>query len=80
FTDPDYTRLQIRLERLGFLKLSKEALRDGVGLVADENHIDSAVEWLTGLQHDGVRRIETFLRDYMAVEDTPYTRAVSRYL
>ncbi len=80
FTDPDYTRLQIRLERLGFLKLSKEGLRDGVGLVADENHIDSAVEWLTGLQHDGVPRIETFLRDYMAVEDTPYTRAVSRYL
>lgn len=80
FTDPDYTRLQIRLERLGFLKLSKEGLRDGVGLVADENHIDSAVEWLTGLQHDGVPRIETFLRDYMAVEDTSYTRAVSRYL
>ncbi|WP_081055914.1 VapE domain-containing protein [Burkholderia pseudomultivorans] len=80
FTDPDYTRLQIRLERLGFLKLSKEGLRDGVGLVADENHIDSAVEWLTGLRHDGVPRIETFLRDYMAVEDTPYTRAVSRYL
>ncbi|KGS95066.1 VapE domain-containing protein [Burkholderia pseudomallei] len=80
FTDPDYTRLQIRLERLGFLKLSKDGLRDGVGLVADENHIDSAVEWLTGLQHDGVPRIETFLRDYMAVEDTRYTRAVSRYL
>ncbi|MBU9221058.1 VapE domain-containing protein [Burkholderia multivorans] len=80
FTDPDYTRLQIRLERLGFLKLSKEGLRDGVALVADENHIDSAVEWLTRLQHDGVPRIETFLRDYMAVEDTPYTRAVSRYL
>ncbi|ENG0237614.1 VapE domain-containing protein [Burkholderia multivorans] len=80
FTDPDYTRLQIRLERLGFLKLSKEALRDGVGLVADENRIDSAIEWLTGLQHDGVARIETFLRDYMAVEDTSYTRAVSRYL
>ncbi len=80
FTDPDYTRLQIRLERLGFRKLSKDGLRDGVGLVADENHIDSAVEWLTGLQHDGVPRIETFLRDYMAVEDTSYTRAVSRYL
>lgn len=80
FTDPDYTRLQIRLERRGFLKLSKEALRDGVGLVADDNRIDSAVEWLTGLRHDGVPRIETFLRDYMAVEDTAYTRAVSRYL
>ncbi|MDW9226807.1 primase C terminal 2 family protein [Burkholderia cepacia] len=80
FTDPDYTRLQIQLERRGFLKLSKEALRDGVGLVADENRIDSAIEWLTGLQHDGVARIETFLRDYMAVEDTHYTRAVSRYL
>ncbi|ABB09234.1 VapE domain-containing protein [Burkholderia lata] len=80
FTDPDYTRLQIQLERRGFLKLSKEALRDGVGLVADDNRIDSAVEWLAGLQHDGVPRIETFLRDYMAVEDTPYARAVSRYL
>lgn len=80
FTDPDYTRLQIQLERRGFLKLSKEALRDGVGLVADDNRIDSAVEWLAMQVHDGVPRIETFLRDYMAVEDTAYTRAVSRYL
>ncbi|WP_175982567.1 VapE domain-containing protein [Caballeronia zhejiangensis] len=80
FTDADYTRLQIRLEQIGFKKLSKEMMRDAVWLVADENRFDSAIEWINTLQHDGVARIEMFLHRYMNVPDTPYTRAVSRYM
>ncbi|SEB24776.1 VapE domain-containing protein [Paraburkholderia sartisoli] len=80
FTDADYTRLQIRLEQQGFKKLTKEMLRDGVWLVADDNRFDSAIEWLRTLSHDGEQRIETFLHRYMGVADTPYTRAVSRYM
>jgi len=80
FTDADYTRLQIHLEQNGFSKISREALRDVVWLVADENRFDSAKEWIGTLAHDGRRRIDTFLSIYMGVADTPYTRAVSRYI
>ncbi|MGF6738487.1 VapE domain-containing protein [Paraburkholderia atlantica] len=80
FTDADYTRLQIHLESNGFKKLTKETMRDAVWLVADDNRFDSAVEWIQTLSHDGVERIDTFLHRYMGVDDTPYTRAVSRYM
>ncbi|MEX3629084.1 MAG: VapE domain-containing protein [Burkholderia sp.] len=80
FTDADYTRLQIRLEQRDFKKLTKEMLRDAVWLVADDSRFDSAVQWISTLQHDGAPRIEMFLHVYMGVADTPYTRAVSRYL
>lgn len=80
FTDADYTRLQIHLESNGFKKLAKEMMRDAVWLVADDNRFDSAIEWIGTLTHDGQQRIDTFLHRYMGVEDTPYTRAVSRYM
>lgn len=80
FVDADYTRLQIHLERGGFEKLKKEMLRDAVWLVADNNRFDSAQEWAAGLRWDGRGRVESFLTAYMGVADTPYTRAVSRYL
>jgi len=80
FTDADYTRLQIRLEQQGFKKLTKEMMRDGVWLVADDNRFDSAVQWLRALEWDGTPRIENFLRDYMGVVDSEYVRAVSRYM
>lgn len=80
FTDPDYARLRIALERRGFKPVGRELIRDVVLLVASENQFDSAQEWLTGLQWDGVERVDTFLRDHYSVEDTAYTRAVSRYL
>lgn len=80
FTDADYTRLTIHLEAGGFGKIAKEMLRDVVWLVADENRFDSAREWIGTLQYDGRARIDTFLARYMGADDTPYTRAVSRYL
>jgi predicted P-loop ATPase len=79
-TDADYTRLQIRLEQQQFKKLSKEMMRDAVWLVADDNRFDSAIEWIRTLQWDGTPRIENFLRDYMGVADSAYTRAASRYM
>lgn len=78
-TDADYTRLQIRLEQQ-FKKISKEMMRDAVWLVADDNRFDSAIEWIGTLKWDRVPRIESFLSTYMGVVDSPYTRAVSRYM
>lgn len=82
FRDADYVWLRDRLEMgsNGFMPIGKEMLRDVVAAVASEREFDSAQLWLTGLPHDGVSRIDTFLTDYFGVEDNDYHRAVSRYM
>ena len=80
FTDADYARLRIRLEAKGFKPVGRELIRDAVGLVADNNPFDSAIAWLNALPWDGQPRVENFLRDYFAANDTEYVRAVSLYL
>jgi predicted P-loop ATPase len=81
-TDADIVRLRIKLEQKKFKSAPKELARDAMVLVADENQFDSARLWLDSVQTcwDGVRRVDTFLRDFFGCTDTPYTRAVSRYI
>jgi predicted P-loop ATPase len=84
FTDEDYTGLRMQFEQGGalgrFKPIGRELIRDAVSFVAKESRFDSAIFWLESLKHDGKSRIETFMRDYFGADDTPYTRAVSRYL
>lgn len=80
FADADYSRLRIRLEKQGFKPIGREMIRDVVLLVADENPFDSAIEWLSCLQWDGVPRIDGFLVDYFGAEASEYVTSVSRYL
>ncbi len=82
FLDEDYTRLRLRLESMGLKKVGKELVRDAVFLVAKDHTFDSAQEWLNTVvpSWDFEQRIDTFLHIYFGVLDTPYTRAVSRYL
>lgn len=80
FKDHDTTVMRIALERRGFEPPSKEAVRDAMLLVAQRNAFDSAQLWLGRQQHDGAARVETFLPRYFGTDDTPYTRAVSRYI
>lgn len=79
-TDEDITELQMRLEARDFLKLGKDLVRDAFYKVAFENTYDSAIEWIKTLQWDRVPRIERFLVERFGADDTPYTRAVSRYM
>ncbi|WP_438804462.1 VapE domain-containing protein [Mixta calida] len=80
FTDADYARLRIAMEKRGFKPVGRELIRDVVLLAADEQPFDSAITWLDGLTWDGVPRVETFYSIYFGTADTPYTRAVSRYM
>lgn len=80
FLDPDYSRLRINLERGGFKPVGRELIRDAVLLVAVENEFDTAVEWLRGLEWDGVPRVEGFMARYFGADDSEYCRAVSRYI
>jgi hypothetical protein len=78
-TDTDYERLGIWLEFNGFRTIAHENMRRAVALVADDNRVDSARDWLESLMWDGTPRVEHFLADYFSAVDTPYTRAVSLY-
>lgn len=80
FTDEDYTRLTILLENKGFKEIKRERIRDAVRLVAKNNSFDSAIELISGLEWDGVERIDTFLPKYLGAATNEYTRAVSRYI
>lgn len=80
FSDADYTRLSITLERRGFKTTSADRLRSCVRLVADEHRFDSATVWLNSLEWDGKPRIAQFLTEYAGVEEASYTCAVSLYL
>jgi hypothetical protein len=80
FSDADYVRLRITLENRGFRTIGRELIRDVVMLVAGENRFDSAIAWLQQISWDNQPRIEMFLHTYLGANDTPYTRAVSRYL
>lgn len=81
--DEDYTRTIIHLERItGFPPMpQKGAVKDAIRLVAIERSYDAAQEWLEILPPwDGVNRVETLLIRAFHLQDTPYHRAVSRYM
>ena len=80
FKDTDYTRLRIELALTGFLPIGREIIRDCVHYAAGLRRFDTAIEWLSGLEWDGVKRVETFMSRYMAAEDSAYTRSVANYM
>ncbi|MFS1539521.1 MAG: VapE domain-containing protein [Candidatus Phlomobacter fragariae] len=80
FTDADYSRLRITMEKRGFKAVGRELIRDVVLLAADEKPFDSAMEWIKSLEWDGIPRIEKFYHTHFGTEDSAYTRAVSRYM
>lgn len=78
----DVGELRVALKNGGFESCAKDVVRDALHLVAARREYDSAQLWLSGLEPhwDGLGRCETFLIDYWGAADTPYTRAVARYL
>lgn len=82
--DDDYFMLKNRLERGAscsrvFEPITLEMMRQAVNHAAQYRSYDSMTQLIKSLQWDSVPRIDTFLRDFMGAEDTPYTRAISRY-
>jgi hypothetical protein len=75
----DMARMRVTLGNIGFKPVSAELMRDAVLMVADENKFDSAQDWLSSLEWDGVERIDTFYSTFFGVKDSPYVRAVGAY-
>lgn len=78
--DSDYTALRLRLERNGFVPISRQMIVDSVHLSARENRFDSAIEWLDSISWDGVPRIAASLTRYFGARDTEYVTAVGMYM
>lgn len=69
--DVDYTAIKSYLENFGkaFKPINRLELRECIYRVASNNPHDTAIEWLEGLQWDGIPRVSRFIRDYMAGRD-----------
>lgn len=56
----------------------REKLDHALLIASSHNRINDVKRYLQGLSWDGVKRVDTMLRDYLGAEDTAYTRAVMR--
>jgi len=80
-TDQSFTELRLRAIMCGICdKLSADITRTAVEYVAWQGRIDSAQEWLSSQQWDGVPRVSTFWATVMHQKPTPYFTAASEYL
>jgi predicted P-loop ATPase len=67
------------VEMFGF-DVGKGHLFDAVQVHCVENSYHPVRDYLNGLEHDGVSRLETFFIDYMEAEDTPLNRAIAKLM
>ena len=75
--DADSSCLRWYLEKFWNIK-GKDAVKDALNVLTQTNKIHPVREYLNGLAWDGVERLDSMLIDYLAAEDTPFTRAVTR--
>lgn len=77
WTDIDDAGLRHYLERTYGIT-GKEKIFDAIALCAHKHTFNEVKDYLTGLEWDGVKRLDTLLSDYLGSRDTLYTRAVIR--
>jgi putative DNA primase/helicase len=75
--DRDDAGLRHYLERTYGIT-GKERIFDAVTLCSHKNSFNDVKQYLTGIEWDGVKRLDTLLIDYLGAKDSAYTRAVMR--
>lgn len=79
WSDVDDTRVQIWMsKREGFAPASR-LVAEAVEVVARHNTFHPVLEYLRSLKWDGINRIDHWMADHLNVEDSEYTRKVSRW-
>lgn len=73
-TESDVSRLGIWLDRRYMIRPSKPSLFDAIGVVAERYRFHPIRAYLSGLDWDGVQRIERWLATYLGVIDSPIAR------
>ena len=77
WTDEDDAALRHYAEIAYNLK-RREDMNDAIQIISQENSYHPIRDYFDSLTWDGVPRIETALIDFLGVEDTLYTREISR--
>lgn len=75
--DDDAAQLRIYLEPF-FGKVTKNDILDAVAACASDQAYHPVREYLSGLQWDGVPRLDGLFTDYLGAQDSAYIRAVTR--
>jgi putative DNA primase/helicase len=79
WADIDDTRTAAWIAQAEKFVPSSYMVSEAVNEVAHAHPFHPVLDWLRTLHHDGVPRIDTWLTDFLKIEDTPYVRLVSRY-
>lgn len=77
--DRDLLEFRADLSRRG-AEVSRELARDAAMARAHAKGYDALRDWCNALEHDGEPRVDGFLTNYFKLENTPYHRAVGRYI
>jgi putative DNA primase/helicase len=76
--DSDPIKFQEWLQKNDINVKAKNTVIDAMLSVASENPFNPLQDYLSGLQWDGLPRIDTWLIVYLGAEDKPFVRTVSR--
>lgn len=79
WTDVDDTRAAAWIAQAEGFVPSSSYVAEAVNVVARSNSFHPVRDWLNGLRWDGISRLEHWMVDHLAVEDSEYVRKVSRY-
>lgn len=74
YTDTDDRRMCAWLARKHQLQVPSQLVWEAVDVVTHEAAFDPIQDYLNGLSHDGVPRIDTWLTDFLGVADSSYAR------
>jgi len=76
--DEDYTSVSAALSRSHNVGFSLPQVQQAISSLARESSFHPIKDWLAGLDHDGTKRLDTWMIDYLGADDTPYTRGIGR--
>jgi predicted P-loop ATPase len=76
--DPDDAGMLHYLERVYGIQIADKRLYAAMTLCAHKNKFNDVKTYLSSLQWDGIRRVDTLLMDYLGAEDNIYTQAAMR--
>jgi putative DNA primase/helicase len=76
--DADDAGFAVYIEKIYEIQMSESRLQTAMLAYASKHRINDVKEYLTALNWDGVKRLDTLLIDYLGAEDNEYTRAVMR--
>ena len=76
--DSDPIKFQEWLQNNQINLKAKSTAQDALLSVASENPFNPLQDYLNGLDWDGIKRVDTWLVDYLGAEDKEFVRAVGR--